>query len=140
MAFADFLRREIEDAKQRYAYSVVNMDGTLVVLSINVCGRVYCLLPREMVGIPDTDGVPGSLLFHFLETTLLNTGQNIAFKTLEFDDSHHLLECFFKATALALNALNHNSHYCRFIDVQKLCDDNQSERTDNAKRDRHTPM
>lgn len=120
MEFAAFLRGEIAGAKQRYGFSIVNMDGTLVIFSINLCKRTYCLLPREVFSLPDTDGVPGILILHFLKTSLLNIGQNVAFKAFEFDDSHHLMECFFKATALALHSLHQTSHPWSVKSARKL--------------------
>lgn len=104
-AFAAYLRRELERADGRYAFHAINMSETLVLFSVNLSGRTYLLLDSTLADMPNADGVEGALLFHFLETTLLNVGHDIAFKVLEYRFSHHLLEAFFKAVALTLNGL-----------------------------------
>ncbi len=105
-AFAAYVRQEIAQAKSRYAFSVVNMDETLVLLSVNACGRTHVILDQGLIEMPDTDGVEGALLFHFIEVVLLNLGHNVAFKVFAFQNSHHLLEAFFKALALTLTDLH----------------------------------
>jgi imidazoleglycerol phosphate dehydratase HisB len=106
-ALAAFVREEIDGARQRYGYAAVSMDGTLVLVSINVCRRTHASIPPDLRDMPGTDAVPGPLLFHFLETVLLNLGQNVALAVLAFDDAHHLMEAFFKALALAIHCLRH---------------------------------
>ena len=85
----------------RYGDSILPMDEALILCAVDLSGRSYLNYdvypPTEKVGDFDTE-----LVKEFLIGFVRTSGVTLHLKQLAGENSHHILECVFKALARAL--------------------------------------
>ena len=96
------LRNKIEGVKvARFGWSAIPMDGSLVLVSLDVSNRpgawIELNFKREMIGDWATENI-----IHFLESFALNARITLHVVEMRRDNDHHLAEATFKALGLAL--------------------------------------
>ena len=88
---------------ERFGSFYVPMDEALAFASVDVSGRPFLVFdadfPQEMCGDYDC-----SLTVEFMRALAFNAGITLHIKSLYGDNSHHITEAIFKATAHALKA------------------------------------
>ncbi|MHC1590914.1 MAG: imidazoleglycerol-phosphate dehydratase [Candidatus Helarchaeales archaeon] len=84
----------------RFGWAIVPMDDVLSRVAIDLSGRIYLNVDLQVQG-EEIEGLPISLLHHFLESFINNLKVNLHGHVLYGRDNHHKVECFFKALALA---------------------------------------
>ena len=84
---------------RRFGYSLVPMDDSLALAAVDMVKRPY-----SVISIPngDIDGVPVSLIAHFIRSFSTSTMATLHIKVLYGDDPHHSVEAAFKALGLAM--------------------------------------
>ena len=87
----------------RYADVILPMDEALVMCAVDICGRdtLVCRLdiPAQRVGDFDTE-----LVEEFLEAFVRNAKIALHVRQLEGKNTHHIIECVFKALGRVLGA------------------------------------
>ncbi|MBI4743720.1 MAG: imidazoleglycerol-phosphate dehydratase HisB [Actinobacteria bacterium] len=87
---------------ERYGFSILPMDETLVLVSLDISGRPYLVyevdLPVEIIGSYDT-----SLTVEFLQAVVNTLGLTLHVRLLSGKNTHHIIEAVFKALAKALS-------------------------------------
>lgn len=87
---------------KRYGSFMLPMDETLVMCSIDLCGRPYfsfdCEFATERVGYLETQTIK-----EFFYAISYSAGMNLHIKLLSGDNDHHKIEAMFKAFAKALD-------------------------------------
>ncbi len=96
------LRNKIEGVKvARFGWSVIPMDGSLVLVSVDISNRpgawVELDFKRERIGDWATENI-----VHFLESFAVNARITLHVIGMRRDNDHHLAEATFKALGLAL--------------------------------------
>lgn len=85
----------------RYGSFALPMDEALVLASVDLSGRAYLgfdlPIPTEKVGTFDTE-----LVKEFFAAFVRESGITLHIKMLSGENSHHIIECAFKAAAKAL--------------------------------------
>ena len=98
------IREAIGDKKGmvRFGSCILPMDEALVLCSLDLSGRPYyssdAVFPTERVGDMDTQ-----MVREFFYAVSYGAGMNLHFKMLSGENSHHMIECMFKAFAKALD-------------------------------------
>ena len=86
----------------RFGSCILPMDEALVLCSLDLSGRPCfvsnAVFPTERVGEMDTQVVR-----EFFYAVSYGAGMNLHFKMLSGENSHHMIECMFKAFAKALS-------------------------------------
>lgn len=86
---------------QRYGTAILPMDEALMMVAIDLCGRSYLnydvMLPTAKVGEFDTE-----LAKEFFLGFCRHAGATLHIKQFAGENSHHMLECIFKAFGRAL--------------------------------------
>ena len=87
----------------RYGSAILPMDETLVLCALDLSGRAYLgyelPFPTEKIGSFDTE-----LCKEFFTSLARCAGMNLHLRLLAGENSHHIAEAAFKATARALRA------------------------------------
>lgn len=87
---------------RRYGSFILPMDETLVLCSVDLCGRPYlnfdCAFTVPKVGDLDTE-----LVREFFYAISYTAGMNLHIKVLDGCNHHHMIEAMFKAFAKALD-------------------------------------
>ena len=87
---------------KRYGSCILPMDETLVMCSIDLCGRPYFGLDAEftteMVG-----NMPTEMVREFFYAISYTVGMNLHIKQLSGLNNHHIIEAIFKSFARALD-------------------------------------
>ena len=88
---------------RRYGFSVVPMDESLALVSLDISGRPYLSyeveLPPERIGNFETD-----LILEFLHAFVNHAAITLHVKLLAGKNVHHMIEAIFKALARALDS------------------------------------
>ena len=98
------IKNAIGDKKQivRYGSTILPMDESLVLVSIDLSGRPYLVFDYEFdverVGYFDTEMVK-----EFFYAISYSAGMNLHLKVLEGGNAHHVIEAIFKAFAKSLD-------------------------------------
>ena len=98
------IKNAIGDKKQivRYGSTILPMDESLVLVSIDLSGRPYLVFDYEFdverVGYFDTEMVK-----EFFYAISYSAGMNLHIKVLEGGNAHHVIEAIFKAFAKSLD-------------------------------------
>lgn len=86
----------------RYGYAVIPMDETLMLCSLDLCGRPYFNMDVELttdrVGDFETE-----MVREFFYAVSYSAGMNLHFVKLAGSNNHHMIEAMFKAFAKALD-------------------------------------
>ena len=86
----------------RYGSCILPMDESLVLVSLDLCGRPYYVgeleFESEKVGYMDTETVKD-----FFYSVSYACGMNLHIQILQSGNSHHVIEAIFKAFAKALD-------------------------------------
>ena len=86
----------------RFGSCILPMDEALVLCSLDLSGRPCfvsnAVFPTERVGEMDTQ-----MVREFFYAVSYGAGMNLHFKMLSGENSHHMIECMFKAFAKALS-------------------------------------
>jgi len=86
---------------KRYGFFILPMDETLVMTSLDLSGRSYCVInaefKREKIGDLSTE-----LIYDFFEAVARSLGANIHIKVFYGRNEHHKIEAMFKAFARAM--------------------------------------
>ncbi len=103
IALGQELRRSVEGVKiARFGWSVIPMDGSLVLASVDFSNRpgvwVSLDFKREMIGDLATENI-----VHFFESFGINARMTLHIMGLRRDNDHHLAEASFKALGMAIN-------------------------------------
>lgn len=105
IALGQALRQALGDMKgiTRFADALLPMDETLTRVAIDLSGRPFLVFrtqfPRQKIGEFDTE-----LVREFFQALAVHLGMNLHIETLYGENSHHISESCFKATARALRA------------------------------------
>ncbi len=103
IALGQTLRQALGDARviTRFADVLLPMDETLTRVAIDLSGRPFLVFKtqfqRPKIGEFDTE-----LVREFFQALTVHTGMNLHIETLYGENSHHISESCFKATARAL--------------------------------------
>ncbi len=98
------IKNAIGDKKQivRYGSTILPMDESLVLVSIDLSGRPYLVFNYEFdverVGYFDTE-----MVREFFYAISYSAGMNLHIKVLEGGNAHHVIEAIFKAFAKSLD-------------------------------------
>ena len=98
------IKNAISDKKQivRYGSTILPMDESLVLVSIDLSGRPYLVFDYkfdvERVGYFDTE-----MVREFFYAISYSAGMNLHIKVLEGGNAHHVIEAIFKAFAKSLD-------------------------------------
>ncbi len=98
------IKNAIADKKQivRYGSTILPMDESLVLVSIDLSGRPYLVFDYEFdverVGYFDTE-----MVREFFYAISYSAGMNLHIKVLEGGNAHHVIEAIFKAFAKSLD-------------------------------------
>ncbi len=93
----------------RFGYSIIPMDDSLVLTSVDISGRGYFNTNYEIRNVMIED-ISDELLIHFLRTFALNSRINLHVICLNYSDLHHLFEAIFKSLAISLKEA------CKIVD------------------------
>jgi imidazoleglycerol-phosphate dehydratase len=87
---------------ERYGFSILPMDETLILVSLDISGRPYLVyevdLPVEIIGSYDT-----GLTVEFLHAMVNGLGLTLHVNLLTGKNAHHIIEAIFKALSKALS-------------------------------------
>ena len=98
------IKNAIGDKQQivRYGSTILPMDESLVLVSIDLSGRPYLVFDYEFyverVGYFDTE-----MVREFFYAISYSAGMNLHIKVLEGGNAHHVIEAIFKAFAKSLD-------------------------------------
>lgn len=98
------IKNATSDKKQivRYGSTILPMDESLVLVSIDLSGRPYLVFDYEFdverVGYFDTE-----MVREFFYAISYSAGMNLHIKVLEGGNAHHVIEAIFKAFAKSLD-------------------------------------
>lgn len=98
------IKNALGDKKQivRYGSTILPMDESLVLVSIDLSGRPYLVFDYEFdverVGYFDTE-----MVREFFYAISYSAGMNLHIKVLEGGNAHHVIEAIFKAFAKSLD-------------------------------------
>lgn len=98
------IKKALSDKKQivRYGSTILPMDESLVLVSIDLSGRPYLVFDYEFdverVGYFDTE-----MVREFFYAISYSAGMNLHIKVLEGGNAHHVIEAIFKAFAKSLD-------------------------------------
>lgn len=103
ICLAEVLKKALGDKKgiKRFGSAFAPMDEVLARVVVDVSGRGYSNIELGLK-LEEVDGLPVSLLKHFLTTFVKVSEIALHGKVLYGEDDHHKIEGFFKALALAL--------------------------------------
>ncbi|MCR4610971.1 MAG: imidazoleglycerol-phosphate dehydratase HisB [Lachnospiraceae bacterium] len=110
------IKKALGDKKgiTRYGSAIIPMDESLVLVSLDLCGRPYYVgdfdFDTERVGYFDTEMVK-----EFFYAISYSCGMNLHIQVLRSGNSHHVIEAIFKAFSKALDRATINDP--RIIDV-----------------------
>lgn len=99
------IKEAVGDKKsiKRYGYSILPMDETLMLCSLDLSGRPYFqsdfTFQGERCGYFDT-----AMTKEFFYAISYSALMNLHFKMLAGENDHHIIECAFKSFAKSLNA------------------------------------
>ncbi|MFI3211871.1 MAG: imidazoleglycerol-phosphate dehydratase HisB [Eubacteriales bacterium] len=116
IVLGEAIKHAIGDKKgiKRYGSFILPMDETLVLCSLDLCGRPYFAFDAEfsspMVGDLDTQ-----LIREFFYAISYAAGMNLHIKVLSGSNCHHMIEAMFKAFAKALDEATTKDR--RIVDV-----------------------
>jgi imidazoleglycerol-phosphate dehydratase len=85
----------------RVAHSVVPLDETLAMVTLDLGGRPYAVVSAPFNGA-DLGDLPADLVRHFLEVFALEGRFNLHAEIIKGANDHHKAEALFKALARAL--------------------------------------
>lgn len=97
------LKEALGDCKGigRYGYFILPMDDAMVLVSLDLSGRSYLAfdvpMPTQKVGDFDTE-----LVQEFFLGLTRSSGMTLHIKLLSGSNTHHIIECVFKAFGRAL--------------------------------------
>ena len=89
-------------AINRYGWSIIPMDDALVLTSVDVSSRAYCVYDIEFKNSMIHD-FPSELIQHFFESFTSHAFCNIHIKKLNGVNDHHVAEAAFKSFAHSLS-------------------------------------
>lgn len=98
------IKNAIGDKKQivRYGSTILPMDESLVLVSVDLSGRPYLVFDYEFdverVGYFDTE-----MVREFFYAISYSAGMNLHIKVLDGGNAHHVIEAIFKAFAKSLD-------------------------------------
>ena len=103
IVLAEAINKALGDKKgiTRFGYALAPMDDSLCRVALDLSGRIYSNVELQILG-EEIDGLPASLLNHFLETFINSLKINLHGHVLYGIDNHHKVEGFFKALALSM--------------------------------------
>lgn len=93
----------LEDKKgiKRYSSVILPMDEALILCALDISGRPYCKCDINLKDEKTSD-FETVLLAHFYNSFAQNAQITLHIKQLDGTDTHHIIECSFKAFARAL--------------------------------------
>lgn len=104
IALGSALREALDDKAgiYRYADIVLPMDEALVLAAVDISGRGYFVgdfkIPSERIGDFETE-----LVSEFFRALCANAAITIHLRSLAGENSHHIVEAMFKASARAIS-------------------------------------
>ncbi|MHA1377333.1 MAG: imidazoleglycerol-phosphate dehydratase [Candidatus Helarchaeota archaeon] len=103
ICLAQGLKKALGNKKgiKRFGFAFAPMDEVLARVVIDLSGRGYSSIDLGLK-LDEIDGLPVSLLNHFLTTLVKDSEIALHGKVLYGEDDHHKVEGFFKALALAV--------------------------------------
>ena len=104
LALGEAFRKAIGDKKgiNRYGYTIIPMDESLSLVSIDISGRPFCGFTAE-IGEELVSEFETALVKHFFVSFATTAMITLHIRLLDGDDPHHKIESMFKAFARALN-------------------------------------
>lgn len=104
LSLGEVFRKALGDKKgiNRYGYTVIPMDESLSLVSIDISGRPFCGFTAE-IGEEFTSEFETPLVKHFFVSFSTTAMMAVHIRLLDGDDPHHKIESIFKAFARALN-------------------------------------
>ncbi|ODN30003.1 imidazoleglycerol-phosphate dehydratase HisB [Fervidobacterium thailandense] len=85
----------------RFGYTIIPMDETLILSSVDLSGRQYLNFDVNFTA-PHIGNFPTELVEEFFRAFVNNSAITLHIKKLEGKNSHHIAECIFKSVALSL--------------------------------------
>lgn len=104
LTLGEAFKQALGDKKgiNRYGYTVIPMDESLSLCSIDLSGRPFCGMDAVFTDekVRDMDTI---LIKHFFTSFATASMSTVHIKLLSGEDTHHQIESMFKAFARALN-------------------------------------
>ncbi len=103
IALGEALRKTLKEKGNivRYGYAIIPMDDALVLVSLDLGGRVYSRImlnfSREII-----EDTPTEDLIHFLKSFADSARMNLHVYQLAGENDHHIAEAVFKALGFSL--------------------------------------
>jgi imidazoleglycerol-phosphate dehydratase len=108
IALGEAFKKALGDKRgiQRFGFSVIPMDDVLVMTSVDLGGRSYCVngIKFRKKKIED---LSSEMIGHFIETFSMELRMNLHAKLLEGKNEHHKAEALFKSLALSMKEACH---------------------------------
>lgn len=104
IVFGKCINEAIGDKKgiKRYGYSIIPMDETLILCSLDISGRpVLCF--DALFSVPKLGDFDTEMVEEFFKSVVNNSGMNLHIKLLSGKNNHHIAEGIFKAFGKALD-------------------------------------
>jgi imidazoleglycerol-phosphate dehydratase len=103
IALGNAFRKALGDKKgiKRFGFSIIPMDDVLVLTSVDIGGRGYCV-NKVKFRKKKIEDLSSEMISHFLETFSSELKINIHATLLEGKNEHHKAEALFKSLALSL--------------------------------------
>lgn len=121
ITLGEAFKKALGDKKgiNRYGWSIVPMDESLTMCSIDLSGRSYLAYSAE-IREEITRDMPVTLVKHFFQSFSSGSSSTLHIKLLDGEDVHHKIESMFKAFAKALNiACSINNEYSDVVPSTK---------------------
>jgi len=104
LTLGEAFKKALGDKKgiNRYGYTLIPMDESLSLCSIDLSGRPCCVFDAE-IGDKKVRDLETALIKHFFESFSVGSMSTLHIKLLYGEDPHHKIESMFKAFARALD-------------------------------------
>ena len=98
------IKEAVGDKKsiKRYGWSVLPMDETLIMCSLDLCGRPYFMYDLKF-STPSCGYFETAMCKEFFYAVSYSAAMNLHLKMLSGENDHHIIECAFKSFAKALD-------------------------------------
>ena len=99
-----YYKETLGDKKQivRYGSTILPMDESLVLVSIDLSGRPYLVFDYEF-DVERVGYFDAQMVKEFFYAISYSAGMNLHIKVLEGGNAHHVIEAIFKAFAKSLD-------------------------------------
>lgn len=104
IVLGEAIKAAVGDKKgiKRYGFFILPMDETLVLVSLDLCGRPYLVFDAQFT-VDSVGGLDTEMVREFFYAVAYSAGMNLHIKLLSGTNNHHIIEGIYKAFAKALD-------------------------------------